>query len=940
MATLIAGSLFAGRALFKYNRKNFMFDKKLKQEREFQEQDMRVAQFRLYREDVRDLVELTVGKMDLYLVSSALLIDRTTVMITKANEALPLGSPEWAVALNAMSLASGVFYLLLCLWLAMYASISAQSFGVRLLTCFIRLPIASQAHVAKATATAVQYEGRGVGELFRVPVLQAGAPRESTSAQVTATMSQGAEASGTQDPTTPPVDRARSISGVGTGVNFMGPLPSSKGFIGNPADNVMPTAMLDHIRLYRRVQLNWQAYDAYARVSLFCGANSLLYSCLYWALGSFLGGQHAGVAAICVALVFATIQVMLTKLDLRLRAYHLRRIALLLAFTPFATTAGMLLYIDMEKGLRGRFAWQRLLMNICAVTTHLLHAITAGMVLRAAWPDAGRDEEALLPGKFRSTLYLDVFGWLLNPTGPGTGRRGNAREDEDEDEHDDADSSRSVDLQFHTQEPDRAPPSPATSQPTSPVPRPQRSPQPTRLRVVRSSGSLAGSESMPPSMPRQRASSPGPLSATFHEGLTSRDRSDSEAVASSPSRFAGLRQSLNESFLGGGEAARSRLRDAWEQVGPSPSLRRAMRRQFHVGGSREGNESLLSQEPEGTQEERYGGREAAPIEVMEAVSSPTPEAASSFFNRQGAPRRVSRKVELPGQVPWSAFKRGTQIIVIMWSTSVVWAVCRAVVDIYRAGLEPSPKVEPTSAWAAAEIRAELCPGLASAALVIGQSLQSADNAFPDVAEARRWEQSADRRCGLKQAIDVSMSCGEDHCLIAALQRGGRSIELCVAPRSVQHPLVSHVRRMTLAPGTVPLRGVAVAWRRGMRLHNLEVFARNTEGELLSLRDSLEGSRVLRPAYEVESAPGLPDRRPERLVLVKGLLLSMRTVPAQASTCSAAPGTRVTAWKLQTGERMEVLLGRAIGEDPASKLEGPWPLIRDLCNSTSPVRLAF
>eukprot|EP00439_Symbiodinium_sp_Y106_P027541 s3789_g3.t1 len=265
--------------------------------------------------------------------------------------ALPLGSPEWAVALNAMSLASGVFYLLLCLWLAMYASISAQSFGVRLLTCFIRLPIASQAHVAKATATAVQYEGRGV------PVLQAGAPRESTSAQVTATMSQGAEASGTQDPTTPPVDRARSISGVGTGVNFMGPLPSSKGFIGNPADtrspkilqrfplprtkdNVMPTAMLDHIRLYRRVQLNWQAYDAYARVSLFCGANSLLYSCLYWALGSFLGGQHAGVAAICVALVFATIQVMLTKLDLRLRAYHLRRIALLLAFTPFATTAG------------------------------------------------------------------------------------------------------------------------------------------------------------------------------------------------------------------------------------------------------------------------------------------------------------------------------------------------------------------------------------------------------------------------------------------------------------------------------------------------------------------------------------------------------------------------------------------------------------------------
>ncbi|OLQ00306.1 hypothetical protein AK812_SmicGene17059 [Symbiodinium microadriaticum] len=96
---------------------------------------------------------------------------------------------------------------------------------------------------------------------------------------------------------------------------------------------------LDHIRLYRRVQLNWQAYDAYARVSLFCGANSLKWVSELGCLVLFLGGQHAGVAAICVALIFATIQVMLTKLDLRLRAYHLRRIALLLAFTPFATTA-------------------------------------------------------------------------------------------------------------------------------------------------------------------------------------------------------------------------------------------------------------------------------------------------------------------------------------------------------------------------------------------------------------------------------------------------------------------------------------------------------------------------------------------------------------------------------------------------------------------------
>eukprot|EP00971_Amphidinium_carterae_P296271 5884990-Amphidinium_carterae.1 len=35
------------------------------QEREYQEQNMRLKQFELYRQDVRDLVNLTTGKMDL-----------------------------------------------------------------------------------------------------------------------------------------------------------------------------------------------------------------------------------------------------------------------------------------------------------------------------------------------------------------------------------------------------------------------------------------------------------------------------------------------------------------------------------------------------------------------------------------------------------------------------------------------------------------------------------------------------------------------------------------------------------------------------------------------------------------------------------------------------------------------------------------------------------
>lgn len=286
MASLAVGGLFASKALFKYNRKNFILDKTLKQLREFQEQNMKMEQFDLYREDVRDLVELTAAKMDLYLIVAALLADKTMMMITKQNEALPPGSPEWAVALNALSLASAVLYLLLCLWLALYASISAQSFGVRLLTQFVRLPYVNEEQLKASSAQGVDYEGKTIREMLRVPIAQrhgpgtTDEPGESAGLGILPRSATGASSSSSNSTRLPyPVAVPENESVVSE------PTEAASGAGPASPENILPTAMLDHIRLYRRVQLNWQAYDAYARVSLFAGANSVLYSCLYWALG-------------------------------------------------------------------------------------------------------------------------------------------------------------------------------------------------------------------------------------------------------------------------------------------------------------------------------------------------------------------------------------------------------------------------------------------------------------------------------------------------------------------------------------------------------------------------------------------------------------------------------------------------------------------------------
>ncbi|CAE8635660.1 unnamed protein product [Polarella glacialis] len=107
----------------------------------------------------------------------------------------------------------------------------------------------------------------------------------------------------------------------------------------------------------------------------------------------------------------------------------------LLFLTPIVTTGGMLLHSDIGRSANPP-PWKLILESVCAVTAHALHTVVAALVLKASWPDAAKDEDALLPGKFRSALYLDVFGWLLNPSGAG-GSQAQQRPDEGEDEEDD-----------------------------------------------------------------------------------------------------------------------------------------------------------------------------------------------------------------------------------------------------------------------------------------------------------------------------------------------------------------------------------------------------------------------------------------------------------------------------------------------------------------------
>eukprot|EP00747_Dinoflagellata_sp_TGD_P068383 gnl/TRDRNA2_/TRDRNA2_155684_c0_seq2.p1 gnl/TRDRNA2_/TRDRNA2_155684_c0~~gnl/TRDRNA2_/TRDRNA2_155684_c0_seq2.p1 ORF type:complete len:967 (+),score=131.94 gnl/TRDRNA2_/TRDRNA2_155684_c0_seq2:80-2980(+) len=933
MATFVAAGL-AGKTLFEYNRQNFMFDKDMRQTRLYQQQNMRVEQFMLYREDVRDLVELTVGKMDLYLVMSAVLADTTLLMIAKENDALPRGSPEWAIALNAMSIASATFYLLLALWLAMYASISAQSFGTRLLTQFVRLPIANQTQVDAASAQATNYEGANMEDILRIPILawEAGKTDAIASGDLLEQQAAGAEEAHDPDP-----------------------------------GQLLPTAMLDHIRLYRKVQLNWQAYDAYARVSMFCGASNLLYAFLYFSLGELLEVSNTIVPALGVAAIFASVQLMLCRLDLRLRRRELAFIAVLLALSPICTTVGMLLHrAMMHDAIAGHKSpwWYQLPNSICAIVSHGLHTITVYLVLAATWPDpSGSEEDAMLPGKFRSTLYLDVFGWLLNPTGPGArmGRRASNREAQAEaaSPHGSFSSeagSGSVDAAAASSgSPARPSGLEADAGPNA------RTAEPVMLQQSR------GRANTEPDFGGSRR-------VRFSEVSSEGGSSDHSARGSSADRIVRRVRQAGRSLGRGvlpstpalnrhtsfnfasevvGEAGR--LLDGRQSIegedddaqsrGSAGSRPRAMTAptisspRGSDAGSTFGSTGSFGPVASSSQEARYGGREAVSMEQMESATRPWSNTAATFVSgepevQQSQRQQPAARRRLPGETPWAAFCRGSSFLFCIWICSTLWTLVKSTVGsgwiVAPSHDHPGYEEDSAASFLAAETLAKRVACVAGPGPLALNVVHASRAEVPWVS----WHMAApltvaDAGCGLRRpSLDTALACRHPgdlqagRCTAVLLRRGGRAISVCrlvryggMHGRLVLRPWAS----LRTAPGSPTLRRLAATASGTNRIVDLRIFGRAADGALVTFRasSSSHGRGFVWPDIEVVAGmPSAQDASPdavnEELFAAGGHLLSIAPSAADSylgrdmrhhndDSCSrTGSGSELHVWDVSSG----------------------------------------
>mmetsp|Transcript_159844 Transcript_159844/g.298050 ORF Transcript_159844/g.298050 Transcript_159844/m.298050 type:complete len:980 (+) Transcript_159844:152-3091(+) len=393
-ATGGAATAGLGKAAFDYNRENFMNDREMRQNLHFKVMKMRVTQSELWREDVRDLVSLTEYKMHIYLLTNVLILGFAIILWTEGK--MGNGTPHWLMVGNIISIAGAFMFLLLSIWLAMHAAVTAQSYEVRLRTQMVRLPIPSWQEIESCRTYGSQFEQTEARQAFRVPFLMGKQEK----------LVKGLCASPEATSDAPRGDESATL-GEANGERpsaFADPWGLERGgedIKGLGCSLASQVADLRHVKLSRQAAAQWQTYDAFARISMSIGAQHLMFAMLYYVLGYMLVEVGCKIAATYGAVMFTVMAETIVKLDMSLSSLELRLAQILLAIGPFFSTVAAHLWWDYA-------TWSAEFLIPIAFLAHGAYLTLVAALCRVRVQGNG----ALLPVAFRSVLYLDVFGWL------------------------------------------------------------------------------------------------------------------------------------------------------------------------------------------------------------------------------------------------------------------------------------------------------------------------------------------------------------------------------------------------------------------------------------------------------------------------------------------------------------------------------------------------
>ncbi|CAL1167055.1 unnamed protein product [Cladocopium goreaui] len=397
MVELLATFGAAAKELFDYNREMYQFDQGQRLDRELLRLEMQIKRFQLFREDVRDLVELTVAKMEMYHVVGALVLECTVIYYTEGR--IRTSAPPFLLGLYWLSAAGTFTYVLLCVWFSMYASISSHSFGVRLLTRFVRLPIPGSQQMSAMNARLTDFERQG-GNIMRIPFMQGVPQWQQRRKDAGKNPSSTGQGEGDDEYLTAVVKpgEMKQQDLLESGVPGYA---DDEGVLQQAAVNLPGK----HIKLFRELQAKWQCYDAYARVCMSFGVNHICMTMSYYMIGLTVLEYRSPSIMFALVTVFQATNLALAWLDVAgLKRKTTTFLEFIGAVPPFLTCFCMACAPYEEAG-RGQFDPEHEFPY--ASVSFFITAIWLEGLLHLAWPS---EDLAMLPKRFRSVLFLDVFG--------------------------------------------------------------------------------------------------------------------------------------------------------------------------------------------------------------------------------------------------------------------------------------------------------------------------------------------------------------------------------------------------------------------------------------------------------------------------------------------------------------------------------------------------
>eukprot|EP00929_Paragymnodinium_shiwhaense_P019994 TRINITY_DN13462_c0_g1_i1.p1 TRINITY_DN13462_c0_g1~~TRINITY_DN13462_c0_g1_i1.p1 ORF type:complete len:1061 (-),score=213.43 TRINITY_DN13462_c0_g1_i1:344-3526(-) len=391
---LAAGGWAWGTAAYQYNMGRFQFDANQSQQRAHQHQNMLLAQWGLFREDIRDLFDMTTSKQSTYLVVGTLFLGFAINFIFNALTDFPF-HPPWAMFFWTLSIFNSTAYGVLGVWLGMHASNAAHLAEIKVLTEAVRPHIPTAEELENVASTLRKYERSGPLAFLQVPAFL--------------------KFSGKSPPKTPSDNGDEEKPLAKTSLAASLEQARLLEVIANAKDpnNLLSDSALncDHITLFRQIQMTYACFEGYARVAMLMGTHHLFMVAGYFIMTHYIvKHEHNRTCGAMCMLAFTYLSHLLFRLDLFVDNVRLNIVKTLHFAGPIFTTMANYMWVtNSEHILENRlFMFSENIPKVFAMLGALGMAIAEVWILFESRPN---NSIAQLPNNYRPIRYIDVYGW-------------------------------------------------------------------------------------------------------------------------------------------------------------------------------------------------------------------------------------------------------------------------------------------------------------------------------------------------------------------------------------------------------------------------------------------------------------------------------------------------------------------------------------------------